>query len=147
MFNWIRVRGLVTSSSPDDDPTMAQHNIRVFAHVEGVDKQAIATQGSLGSYTTREDACESGCLAACERATTSAIAEGALETCRVACENACTMPDASGKFSAVVYGKQTEGDPTDDVYHQAPAKKDEKRLGLSADRIPRDDREEGSSNP
>ena len=139
MFNWIRVRGLVTSSSPDDDPTMAQHNIRVFAHVEGVDKQAIATQGSLGSYTTREDACE--------RATTSAIAEGALETCRVACENACTMPDASGKFSAVVYGKQTEGDPTDDANHQAPAKKDEKRLGLSADRIPRDDRTEGSSNP
>lgn len=146
MFNWIRVRGLVTSTGPDDDPTMAQHNIRVFAHVEGVDKQAIATQGELGSYSTREDACESGCLAACERATTSAIAEGALETCRLACENACTMPDASGKFSAVVYGTQLEG-----VDKGSAPKDDKKRLGVERGELirtgVRDNPQGGSSNP
>ena len=47
------------------------------------------------------------------------------ETCRLACENACTMPDASGKFSAVVYGTQLEGDDKG----SAP-KDDKKRLGV-----------------
>ena len=105
-FNWIRVRGVVTATSDEDDSALAvQHNIRVFAQVEGPEKQAIATQGDLNSgFNTREDACESGCLAACERATTSAAAEGALEKCQRACHDACIMPDASGKFSAVVYG-------------------------------------------
>jgi hypothetical protein len=44
-----------------------------------------------------------GCLAACERATSSALADDALEKCRGACSDACTKPDASGKFSCVVY--------------------------------------------
>ena len=113
-FNWIRVRGVVTATSDEDDSALAvQHNIRVFAQVEGPEKQAIATQGDLNSgFNTREDACESGCLAACERATTSAAAEGALEKCQRACHDACIMPDASGKFSAVVYGDpQAAGEP------------------------------------
>ena len=90
-----------------------QHNIRVFAQVEGLDKQAIATQGDLNSgFNTREDACESGCLHACERATTSAMADDALEKCHKACHDACIMPDATGKFSAVVYGDpQPAGEP------------------------------------
>ena len=114
MFSWIRVRGLVTATSDEDDPSQpVQHNIRVFAQVEGLDKQAIATQGDLNSgFNTREDACESGCLHACERATSSAMADDALEKCHKACHDACIMPDATGKFSAVVYGDpQAAGEP------------------------------------
>ena len=112
MFNWVRVRGLVTTTSDEDDPShRVHHNIRVFAQVEGLDRQAIATQGDLHEgFNTREDACETGCLAACERASSSAMADEALEKCQTACENACNMPDASGKFAAVVYGEKPRGD-------------------------------------
>lgn len=104
MFNWIRVRGVTTTTGGDGDGEHGTHNIRVFAQVEGRDKQAIATQGDVSTgFSTREDACASGCLAACERASSSAMADDALENCRVACSDACTKPDASGKFSCVVY--------------------------------------------
>ena len=47
-----RVRGVVTATSDEDDSALAvQHNIRVFAQVEGPEKQAIATQGDLNSDT------------------------------------------------------------------------------------------------
>ena len=95
---------MTTTSGGDGESDHASHNIRVFAQVEGLDKQAIATQGDVSTgFSTREDACASGCLAACERATSSARADDALENCRVACSDACTKPDASGKFSCVVY--------------------------------------------
>ena len=112
MFNWVRVRGLVTSASEEDEPSnRVRHNIRVFAQVEGLDRQAIASQGDLHEgFNTREDACETGCLAACERASSSAMADEALEKCQTACENACNMPDASGKFAAAVYGGKPRGD-------------------------------------
>jgi hypothetical protein len=111
MFNWVRVRGLVTTTTDEDDPLhRVHHNIRVFAQVEGLDRQAIATQGDLhAGFNTREDACETGCLAACERASSSAMADEALEKCQTVCENACNMPDASGKFAAVVYGEKNGG--------------------------------------
>ena len=48
MFNWVRVRGLVTSASEEDEPSnRVRHNIRVFAQVEGLDRHAIASQGDL----------------------------------------------------------------------------------------------------
>ena len=112
MFNWVRVRGRVTTNSDEDDPShRVQHNILVFAQVEGLDRQAIATQGEINSvnFNTREDACDTGCLAACERASLSAMADDALDKCIGACENACVMPDAKGKFSAVVCGEKGNG--------------------------------------
>ena len=61
-FNWIRVRGVVTATSDEDDSALAvQHNIRVFAQVEGPEKQAIATQGDLNSgFNTRKTRARAG---------------------------------------------------------------------------------------
>ena len=79
------------------------HTIRVFAQVEGLEKQAIATHGARDeardeAFFNREDACASACAYACERATTSAGAEDAYDLCNAACEDACVRPDAMGKF-------------------------------------------------
>jgi hypothetical protein len=98
------------------------HVVRVFAQVEGREKQAIATHGGSGTrgvdetngrgvggmqeseaarqrFYTREEACAAACAAACERATTSADAEDGYELCEAACADACERrADASGKF-------------------------------------------------
>eukprot|EP00850_Spirogloea_muscicola_P000820 SM000003S11065 [mRNA] locus=s3:594763:595647:- [translate_table: standard] len=80
-----------------------RHTIRVFAQVEGACRQSMATQGDAACcYLTPEDACETGCAAACERASAGASLAGALQDCQDACTQACVRPEAGGKFSAVV---------------------------------------------
>ncbi|OAE30453.1 hypothetical protein AXG93_2121s1270 [Marchantia polymorpha subsp. ruderalis] len=50
-----------------------RHTIRVFAQIEGLCKQSMATQGeAVCCYIFVEDACETGCATACERASRSA---------------------------------------------------------------------------
>jgi len=99
---WRRER--VESDGRDDgDDGTHVHAVRVFARVEGNEKQAIATHGADGdgadgAFFSRAAACASACARACERATSSANAEEAFDLCAVACEDACARPDASGKF-------------------------------------------------
>ncbi|XP_057872205.2 uncharacterized protein LOC131078498 isoform X2 [Cryptomeria japonica] len=47
--------------------------IRVFAQIQGVSGDSMASQGDVGCcYVNVEDACETGCVAACERASYNA---------------------------------------------------------------------------
>ncbi|KAK3232930.1 hypothetical protein CYMTET_56747 [Cymbomonas tetramitiformis] len=100
-YRRISVRGLTIADNDNND-----HSIRVFAQVEGLEKQAIATQGDASTgFRSRQDACEGGCIAACERAAVGACAPNALEDCRTLCVDACTKPDpATGKFSTIILG-------------------------------------------
>ncbi|KAL2614111.1 hypothetical protein R1flu_025803 [Riccia fluitans] len=80
-----------------------RHTIRVFAQVEGLCKQSMATQGeAVCCYISVEDACETGCTTACERASQNANSPSAQQDCREACLQACTRPDPSGRFSTIV---------------------------------------------
>lgn len=74
--------------------------------MEGLEKQAIATQGDASTgFRSRQDACDGGCIAACARAAVGACAPSALEDCRMACVDACTKPDPdTGKFSCGMQG-------------------------------------------
>eukprot|EP00854_Cymbomonas_tetramitiformis_P015881 gene15881-18834_t len=75
-YRRISVRGLTIADNDNND-----HSIRVFAQVEGLEKQAIATQGDASTgFRSRQDACEGGCIAACERAAVGACAPNALES-------------------------------------------------------------------
>eukprot|EP00232_Nephroselmis_pyriformis_P005610 CAMPEP_0182913824 /NCGR_PEP_ID=MMETSP0034_2-20130328/38238_1 /TAXON_ID=156128 /ORGANISM="Nephroselmis pyriformis, Strain CCMP717" /LENGTH=138 /DNA_ID=CAMNT_0025050553 /DNA_START=77 /DNA_END=489 /DNA_ORIENTATION=- len=105
-YRRINIRG-VTECGVDNS-----HTIRVFAQVEGAERQAIATQGdqSVG-FSSRQDACGEGCRAACERAAAGADAMGALEDCRQLCETACRRPDGNGKFSSSTGAAGGEGAP------------------------------------
>jgi hypothetical protein len=77
--------------------------IRVFAQVEGLCKQSMATQGDAACcYISVEDACEYGCAAACERASHNANSSNAYQDCQQACLQACVRPDPAGKFSTIV---------------------------------------------
>lgn len=99
--------------------------VRVFARVEGLEKQAIATHGGApsgvgdadgadadaGAFYERDEACASACRSACERATASANAEEACEMCSAACEDACERrADASGKFEVFLAAGSREAE-------------------------------------
>lgn len=81
--------------------------IRVFAQVQSLFTQSMASQGEdVGCcYANVEDACETGCNAACKRAVThSANSQGSIyQDCSEACFKACVRPDAPlGKFSTTL---------------------------------------------
>jgi hypothetical protein len=50
--------------------------------VEGLKRQAVATWAETGGFRTRQDACDVGCMAACERAAVGARAPHAVDDCR-----------------------------------------------------------------
>lgn len=117
-----------SSSSADDTGTSkTSYVVRVFARVEGLEKQAIATHGGVPSgasdadgrgadadadaFYERDEACASACRSACERATASANAEEACEMCSAACEDACERrADASGKFEVFLSAGSREAE-------------------------------------
>jgi hypothetical protein len=95
--------------------------------VEGLKRQAIATSAEAGGFRTRADACDVGCMAACERAAVGARAPQAVEDCRAMCVLACNESHpATGKFSCV---RQRQEESSDDsspsaaspsAHHQPP---------------------------
>ncbi|GLJ37722.1 hypothetical protein SUGI_0766380 [Cryptomeria japonica] len=78
--------------------------IRVFAQVQGVGRESMASQGDVGCcYVSVEDACETGCIAACQRASHNANSASAIQDCSEACIKACVRPGISvGKFTTTV---------------------------------------------
>lgn len=94
------------------------------AQVEGLKRQAIATSAEApgdadgpvhaegrSGFRTRADACDVGCMAACERAAVGARAPHAVDDCRTMCVLACNESDpATGKFSCV---RQRQESPDD----------------------------------
>jgi len=118
-----------SSTSAPTDGSIASRTtsyvVRVFARVEGLEKQAIATHGGApsgagdadgadadaGAFYERGEACASACRSACERATASANAEEACEMCSAACEDACERrADASGKFEVFLAAGSREAE-------------------------------------
>jgi len=90
------------------------HAARVFARVEGAEKQAIAAYGGGATereecFYTRAEACERACAVSCEKAAVGAGADDAAELCESACAYACErQSDADGKFEVCLRG---QGDP------------------------------------
>ncbi|GLJ37721.1 hypothetical protein SUGI_0766360 [Cryptomeria japonica] len=78
--------------------------IRVFAQIQGVSGDSMASQGDVGCcYVNVEDACETGCVAACERASYNAHSASAKQDCTMACIRACVRPDIPlGRFTTTV---------------------------------------------
>lgn len=125
-----RTKASMSASSTSADDTGAlktSYVVRVFARVEGLEKQAIATHGGVPSgasdadgrgadadadaFYERDEACASACRSACERATASANAEEACEMCSAACEDACERrADASGKFEVFLSAGSREAE-------------------------------------
>jgi hypothetical protein len=86
------------------------HVVRVFARVEGTEKQAIAAYGGGARereeyFYTRAEACERACAVSCEKAAVGADADDAAELCESACAYACErQSDADGKFEVCLRG-------------------------------------------
>lgn len=79
--------------------------IRVFAQVQGLYTQSMASQGGdVGCcYSNVEDACQTGCNAACKRAHNANCPGSSYQDCSEVCFKACVRPNAPvGKFSATV---------------------------------------------
>ena len=76
--------------------------MRVFARIEGTEKQAIAASTSASERAV-DVACGLACADACERAAACAEAEEASEVCAAACADACERRrDGRGKFEVAL---------------------------------------------
>lgn len=106
--------GSFFGAANDGSGTTRAHLVRVFARVEGTEKQAIAAYGGGARereeyFYTRAEACERACAVSCEKAAVGADADDAAELCESACAYACErQSDADGKFEVCLRGT---GDP------------------------------------
>ncbi len=74
----------------------------VYVQVEGLCKQSMATQGDTTCcYLSVQDACETGCAAACERASQNANSSNAYQVCIMylcaISSHSCASPNPSCK--------------------------------------------------
>ena len=106
--------GFHEEDGDEGGPGTRAHAARVFARVEGAEKQAIAAYGGGATereecFYTRAEACERACAVSCEKAAVGAGADDAAELCESACAYACErQSDADGKFEVCLRG---QGDP------------------------------------